>query len=131
MKKEYTKAEKQVYMKGLRDQWKMNKELANKDTNAQARFNAILNEAGGKISYYSYYFTLMSMQHYGYEGEPYIDCKTFQGWLDKGFRVKKGEKSRIDGITWVNFKDKQGEEEDVVYPKVYHLFHNTQVEEIK
>lgn len=130
MKKEYTKEERHLYFKNLREEWKVNKELADKDTNAQARFNAILNEAGGKISYHSYYFTLRSMIACGYEGEPYIDCKTYQGWLDRGFQVKKDEKSKINGVVWKAFKDKNGEEGDVVYPKVYHLFHKTQVEEL-
>jgi len=127
----YTKEQKDAYFKELRARWKSSKELADADQTAKALWQ----ETGGKVSYYSFYFTLMDMRRLGYDGLPYVDCKTFVGWKDTGFLVKKGEKSKISGIVWIHSvtKNEAGEEEidENVYPKVYHLFHRTQVEERK
>ena len=70
------------------------------------------------------------MENNGFDGFPYIDCKTYKNWQENGFIVKKGEKSKIDGITWIAPKGKDGEEEDGkgLYPKRYRLFHRSQVE---
>jgi len=92
---------------------------------------------GGKVSYYSFYFTLRQMKDQKLKGIPYIDAKTFNGWKQVGFRVMKGQHSTLQGITWVESKKKEEEEEDgkkkrkFIYPKIYHLFHRTQVEEVK
>ena len=128
----YTKEQKQKYFKELRARWKASKELADKDETAKALYQ----EAGSQFSYYSFYFTLMDMRRLGYNGLPYIDCKTFNGWKEIGFQVRKGEKSKISGIIWIHPKTKNeiGEEEEIedsIYPKIYHLFHKTQVEERK
>jgi hypothetical protein len=128
----YTKEQKNQYFRELRARWKASKEMADKDEIAKALYQ----EVGGNFSYYSFYFTLMDMQRLGYDGIPYIDCKTFRGWLDSGFRVKKGEKSRINGIVWIHptVKNENGdyvEVEESIYPKIYHLFHKSQVEAIK
>jgi hypothetical protein len=128
----YTKEQKDQYFKDLRARWKASKEMADKDETAKALYR----EVGGQFSYYSFYFTLMDMKRLNYDGVPYVDCKTFNGWLDSGFRVKKGEKSRISGIVWIHpmGKNEKGEKVEVdesVYPKVYHLFHKSQVEERK
>ena len=128
----YTKEQKAKYFKELRARWKVSKEMADKDETAKALYR----EAGGQFSYYSFYFTLMDMRRLGYDGLPYVDCKTFNGWREAGFRVMKGEKSKISGIVWIHPKGKneKGEEVDVdesVYPKIYHLFHKSQVEAIK
>ena len=124
----YTKEEKQKYFKELRARWQNSKALADNDETAKA----LHREAGGNFSYYSFYFTLMDMKKFGYDGIPYVDCKTFKGWKDAGFIVKKGEKSKISGIVWLNVEDEKGNsDDDFVYPKVYHLFHRSQVEELK
>lgn len=130
---EYTKEEKQAYFKNLREEWKQNKLDASLDSDAKLRYEAILKEAGGKISFESYYWTLKQMQKLNLVGEPYIDCKTFDGWKLAGFKVRKGEKSNISGITWLSFQTKkEGQKaEEVVYPKLYHLFHSSQVEPIE
>ena len=125
-----TKEQKDKYFQELRARWRVSKELANKDETAMALYK----EVGSQFSYYSFYFTLMDMRRLGFDGLPYIDCKTFNGWLDSGFRVKKGEKSKINGIVWIHpvTKNELGEEEIIdesVYPKIYHLFHRSQVEE--
>jgi len=123
----YTKEQKREYFKQLRERWNKSKELAEKDEIAKA----LHKEVGGEFSYYSFYFTLMGMRDLGYDGIPYVDCKTYKGWKDSGFKVKKGEKSKLSGITWLGVgKDSDGEPE-FIYPKEYHLFHRTQVEELK
>ena len=129
---EYTKEQKDKYFKELRTRWQASKELAEKDEVAKALYR----EAGLKFSYQSFYFTLQDMRRAGFDGLPYVDCKTFKGWRESGFMVKKGEKSRISGIVWIHpvTKNELGEEEEIdesVYPKIYHLFHRSQVEERK
>lgn len=123
---------KKQYTQGLRDIWKDRKALADQDTDARARFNAILASADTKFSYYGYYFTLCDMRAQKIDGNPYVDVKTFNGWKANGFKVKKGEKSTLSGITWIHptSKDKTtGKvEDDFLYPKAYHLFHRGQVE---
>jgi hypothetical protein len=127
----YTQEQKKEYFASLREKWQANKALAEGDTVAHEKYMAIVAEApDNRISYYSFYFTLQSMRAHEYDGTPYIDCKTFAGWVNAGFRVKKGEKSHIDGITWLQAKNKDGSDADMVYPKMYHLFHRSQVEEI-
>lgn len=123
----YTKAQKAEYFKKLRKEWAESKKLAENDETAKALYR----EVKGEISYWSFYFTLQMMKSLGYDGLPYIDCKTFNGWRESGFKVMKGEKSQIKGITWIGVKDDDGEEDDsFVYPKMYHLFHKSQVQAI-
>ena len=67
------------------------------------------------------------------DGVPYIDAKTYQGWKQSGFQVKKGEKSTLNGIVWLKCgpKNASGEVDDdsaFLIPKLYHLFHRSQVE---
>lgn len=124
----YTNEQKQEYFRKLRERWQNSKAFADNDETAKALYQ----EVDGKFSYYSFYFTLMDMKACGYDGIPYVDCKTFNGWKEAGFKVKKGEKSRISGIVWLSPKDEEGnEDDDFVYPKLYHLFHRSQVEERK
>jgi len=129
----YTKAQREAYSQLLREKWKYAKALADRDETAKALYV----EMGKDVSYYSFYFTLMDMKKNGYDGLPYIDCKTFDGWRKIGMRVKKGEKSKISGIVWLEFKtkrivkdDEDKEKNKFIYPKLYHLFHRTQTEEV-
>jgi len=128
------KQSKKEYFKLLREKWEYAKALADADQKAKALYV----EVGDKVSYHSFYFTLRQMKDLGYEGLPYIDCKTYNGWKQVGFMVKRGEKSKIKGITWVEVvqpkkdpKDPNEEEKKFTYPKLYHLFHKSQTEEIK
>ena len=129
----YTKAEREAYSQLLREKWRYAKALAEKDEVAKALYV----EIGKDVSYYSFYFTLLDMKKNGYDGLPYIDCKTFDGWRKLGFMVKKGEKSKISGIVWLEYKTKKvvnGKDEDknkFIYPKIYHLFHRTQTKGVK
>ena len=134
MKKEFSKEEKKEYFEGLRLDWKRSKALADSDMEAEALFR----EAGLEgVSYYGFYFVFKQMKKLGFKGLPYVDCKTFQGWKQNGFKVKKGEKSKIHGITWIKIENKNEKKEETdekdenvrMYPKVYHLFHKIQVEE--
>lgn len=133
------KINKDVYSKLLREKWKYAKALADKDEIAKALYV----EVGEKVSYYSFYYVLSQMRKLGLEGLPYIDMKTFNGWKQIGFKVMKGQHSLIEGITWVEAKSKkvvddideeekeEKKERKIIYPKVYHLFHRTQVEKIE
>ena len=129
MKKTFTKEEKTQYFNDLRARWKQNKLDADQDVDARKRYEAISNETT-KFSYYSFYFTLVDMKRNGFEGTPYIDTKTYHGWTEAGFKVKKGEKSKIAGITWMDISKGEGSDE-VLIPKLYHLFHTSQVEPIQ
>ena len=132
--KTYTVEEKKTYRQSLRDKW-----LAVKKSYTQSELTAaeaIIASHGLNVSGYSFMFTAMQMKTLGYEGLPYLDCKTYQGWKDAGFQVMRGEKSRISGVTWIGVSDKK-ENSDVtvkndgyVFPKEYHLFHRSQVEAI-
>lgn len=130
----FTKEQKKEYYKKLREDWKVSKRMADADKKAEALFR----ESGLEgVSYYGFYFTLAQMRSLNLSGLPYIDCKTFGKWKEAGFKVKKGEHSKIRGITWlkvkikINPKKKIEEDDDVyMYPKVYALFHRSQVEEM-
>jgi hypothetical protein len=131
MRNQFTKEQKAAYFKSLRNRWQEVKKMAGQD---EAR--AIIQEMGLKISVYGYMFVKRQMIELGLDGTPYIDCKTFQGWKAAGFMVKKGEKSQISGITWIACGEEKeieqsGADVDVyLFPKEYHLFHKTQVEEL-
>ena len=120
----HTKEEKKAYFSNLREQWKKSKELAQADQTAKALYN----ETGGKYSYTSFYFTLLQMRTQQLDGIPYIDAKTFKGWREAGFSVKRGEKSLLSGITWIDAHADQEDAEKLLFPKVYHLFNRKQVE---
>jgi hypothetical protein len=130
--KKYTKKQRQEYYAKLRADWKKSKAMAENDEVAKGLFREVQKQ-GGKFSYWSFYFTLSEMKAQGLDGLPYVDCKTFDGWKNAGFIVKKGEKTVARGITWIKptKKNKNGEEvkSDYVYPKLYNLYHRSQVEE--
>ena len=126
---QYTKEQKKEYFQSLRDRWTEAKKQYSE--NEITAVEAIIETHGLKISRFGFLFVKVQMEKQGLDGLPYLDAKTFQGWKENGFVVKKGEKSTLDGITWIGV----GEEEDsgkfeYMLPKQYHLFHRTQVEEI-
>lgn len=131
MDKTYTKEERAAYVSSLRDKWKANKQQADQDQDARAKWQAVRDEAPeGKISYYGFFFALQSMKAQGLDGLPYVDAKTFNGWKASGFIVKKGETSKIQGLTWINVANEKDDEpeERRLYPKAYALFHRSQVQ---
>jgi len=117
----------------LRQQWQAVKQLSGQD-----EVRAIITERGLKISVFGYLFVKMQMNKLGLEGTPYIDCKTFIGWKESGFMVRKGERSQIKGITWISagsrnevvMTDAETGADSYLFPKEYHLFHRSQVEEL-
>jgi hypothetical protein len=131
----HTKEEKEAYFAGLRARWNQAKEwLA---SNKIDEIEAVMMQNGLNFSIRSYVCVLLQMQAMGLDGIPYVDCKTFGKWKESGFMVRKGEHSRIDGITWKPVKGKNGEADKVepvngessyMLPVGYHLFHRTQVE---
>ena len=136
----YSHEQRAAYFKKLRDAWADNKKMADQDDDARVKWQAIQAEAPEmRISYYGFTFALYAMRAHGFVGLPYVDAKTYQGWRASGFQVKKGEESKIDGITWITSgTKKQGadaaEEQDSkndgrvsLYPKRYALFHRSQV----
>lgn len=124
----YTKEQKQEYFTQLRERWNRAKELS-KDDEVVSAWNEAQETCGMKFSLNSFAFVRAEMQVLGLEGIPYVDCKTYQGWLKSGFQVKKGEKSLLSGITWIG-KGKDDDDEGYIFPKEYKLFHKSQVEEI-
>jgi hypothetical protein len=127
-KEQFTKEQKKEYFTNLRNEWKLAKEKADKDQKMKDAYEEMKLSEG---SYWSFYFTLIDMQSQKMEGFPYLDAKTFNKWKEEGFIVKKGEKSKLRGLVWKSFtKDKDDKLSTVLYPKVYNLFHRSQVEVI-
>ena len=122
--KKYTKEEKAEYLKNLRKAWSVSKEMAESDKVAMSVFE------GAKligVSYLSFFNVLSQMQEQGLEGLPYVDCKTFGKWQESGFGVKRGEHSTLNGIVWIGDNKEEPENSSHHFPKVYHLFHKSQV----
>ena len=129
MKRKISKEQKQTYFKRLRQEWQQAKETAKLD-----EIGAIIQNHGLNISPIGFALVARQMQELNLEGIPYLDAKTYQGWKENGFQVQKGETSRIHGITWINVNkhieidDPENEDESFLMPKVYNLFHKTQVQ---
>lgn len=134
MKKQFTKEEKEAYFQRLRDRWNYAKNMS-ADEKQQAE--AIILTHGLNVSYMGYYIVMLQLRAQHLDGIPYLDTKTFQGWKESGFMVRKGEKSTITGLTWISTKQGDAEpasddkpERAFMFPKEYHLFHRSQVEPI-
>jgi len=131
-KQQFTKEQKAMYFKKLRAEWQKAKETANLD-----EIKAIIMNHGLNISPVSFAIVANQMKALGLSGTPYLDTKTYDKWLENGFQVKRGEKSQIHGITWIlansskNDESEDKENDDSFrFPKVYHLFHKSQVQEL-
>ncbi len=138
-KKTYSAEEKKAYFAALRERWQ---DIKNRVTAGELdQIKGIIAEHGLTVSPWSYAFTAASMRAQGFDGIPYLDCKTFNGWKQRGFKVRKGEKSTIKGIVWLGVGSK-AEDPDTAHkaraqgkggflmPKQYALFHRSQVEPI-
>ena len=131
----YSKEQKAAYFKSLREQWQAAKKIAE---NGQGdEFAAIIKNHGLNVSLTGFTVVYSQMKNQGLDGLPYLDAKTFMGWKENGFKVRKGEKSTLSGITWVTVLKKNDTEnlsDDDAYsfsmPKEYKLFHRSQVESI-
>ena len=128
----HTKEEIKQYYASVRKQWLAAKLLSQRPNCAyRAAWEHALT-TGLTVSFTGWVFTAIQMESLGYDGLPYIDCKTFHGWKDMGMAVIRGQKSQITGCTWIPAvrSEKQqtdGDEISNMYPKVYHLFHRSQV----
>ena len=61
-----------------------------------------------------------------FTGVPFEDFRTFRGWVAVGKRVKKGEKTCYQNVSFPKMKDrKTGDVRS--FPKTYSLFHVSQV----
>jgi len=131
MTSKYSKEEKIEYFKTLRAEWQAAKNMSVEDNE---HIQAIIRNHGMNVSATGFKFVQMQMTEQGLDGLPYLDIKTFMGWKDNGFKVKKGSKSTVKGITWITVNDKAegatNDEDGYMLPKVYHLFHRSQVEEV-
>jgi len=120
-----TELEKKAYFKSLRDRWNLAKQkLAAGDIKL---IEAIISTHGLNVSNNGFMFVKMQLDDQKLSGLPYLDAKTYRGWLENGFRVIKGEKSTLDGITWITCNKKTDPEKSFMIPKGYHLFHRSQV----
>jgi len=61
-----------------------------------------------------------------YTGNLYEDFLTFKRWKKLGKSVKKGEKSCYKSLTFIPVEDKTNDKIKKI-PKIYHLFHFSQV----
>ena len=133
MKTERTKEQKAAYMKSLRENWLSAKKLL--ADGQMDDIQAIISNHGMNISATGFMFVSIQMKQNGLDGLPYLDAKTYKGWKQNGYQVRRGEKSVLSGITWVSV-DKQAEVDlddkentGFVFPKKYHLFHRSQVDD--
>ncbi len=127
-----TPEEKKAYCKALRKRWSDAKKQL---TEGEAKDIDIIRKLHGmNISRMGYFFCALQMKAQGLDGLPYVDCKTFKGWIDHGFQVRKGEQSTISGVTWVPVfgenDPETGEIGDIefLFPREYRLFHRSQVQ---
>jgi len=131
-KSNHTPQQKKEYFKKLRERWQDAKKLL--DDGKISEIQAIIATHGMNISVSGFMFVSIQMNSQGFDGLPYLDAKTYKGWRENGFQVRKGEKSTLSGITWISPKDKSDDpdseesESDYVFPKEYHLFHRSQVD---
>jgi len=135
MKKQFTKEQKAAYFKSLREQWQAAKKIA--ENGKGDEFAAIIKNHGLNVSMTGFILVYSQMKNQDLDGLPYLDAKTFMGWKENGFKVQKGQKSSLSGITWVTVLKKNDTEnlgDDDAYsfsmPKEYKLFHRSQVEPI-
>ena len=123
-----TELEYKEKMAKLRANWARAKSML--DEGKASAIQAIIQTHGLKISKTGFLFCQLQMQDLGLDGLPYLDCKTFKGWKENGFIVDKGQKSNIDGITWITCQKKENKEQSYMVPKAYYLFHRSQVHPI-
>jgi len=128
---------KQDYNKKLRDRWNAAKKLL--DDKRIKVIDAIMRTHGLNYSRTGFLIVYREMKKQGLDGVPYVDAKTYKGWRESGFQVRKGEKSTLGGITWIGTgkegptttdESGEGENRGFVFPKSYKLFHRSQVDAI-
>lgn len=124
--------DKRAYYKELRARWQAAKD--GMTAGRIAEIEAIIMTHGLNISSTGFQIVSMGMKQHGFDGLPYLDAKTYKGWQENGFQVKRGAKSVLGSITWIGVKGKSIEAGDAhdkrgfMMPKAYKLFHRSQVE---
>jgi len=130
----YTEEEKKAYFASLRVRWTAAKTRSESSDVKESEKFRLASALTPNLSVAGYCYVLEQMEVLGLEGVPGIDARTFVGWKAAGFMVRKGETSRMSGITWISSDAKTGadgkKEEGFTFPKEYHLFHRSQVEAI-
>ena len=122
------------HSKELRDRWNRAKSML--DDKKISEIDAIMATHGLNISRIGFMVVSQGMKQQGLEGIPYLDAKTYKGWRENGFQVRKGEKSTLGSITWVGVGKKEPTpakpegESGFLFPKSYNLFHRSQVDAI-
>ena len=122
------------HSKELRDRWNRAKLML--DDKKISEIDAIMATHGLNISATGFMVVSMEMKQQGFSGIPYLDAKTYKGWRENGFQVRKGEKSTLGSITWVGVGKKEPTpakpegENGFLFPKSYNLFHRSQVDAI-
>ena len=111
----YTKEQKKEYFANLRESWNNCKQLSEIKGK---EIDAIINNHGLSISRTGFMFVSMQLEQQGLDGLPYLDAKTFKGWRENGFKVVKGQKSTLSGITWINCEKKNSDEKDDIAAQV-------------
>ncbi len=127
MKKQFTKEQKAEYFANLRQEWQAAKQHA---VEHQDEIGAIIQNHGLNISQTGFSLVSAQMSAHGFDGLPYLDVKTFNGWKDNGYKVKKGEKSVLHSLVWIGAGTDEDDDDGYVFPKMTVLFHRSQVEEI-
>jgi len=124
-----TKIDKKEYYHNLRQRWQQAKELSK---TKEDQIKAIISTHGMNISHTGFMLVAQQLKEQSLDGLPYLDAKTYKGWIENGFQVQKGQKSTLSGVTWISVKGKADNDEDNGYmmPKEYKLFHRSQVEEV-
>jgi len=129
-KTQFTKEQRKEYLQKLKIQWrqakKQSENMIRDDVKNFKQIKSIFPEASAT----GFIFCLSQMREMNLQGLPYQDAKTFYKWKDEGKKVKKGSKSFLKNIAWVEKveKDKDDKEASFAYPKVYSLFDRSQVE---
>ena len=95
-----TPSERTDFYRALRNEWKQAQQWSESHPELVAMFEEI-QRLGIPCSFTSICFIMHQMAAHGIVGTPYVDTKTFDGWKESGFMVKKGEKSILKGIVWI------------------------------
>lgn len=136
-RRKYTPEEIKQYYAEIRDRWSRAKEYANTDK-CKAILAAMALHGITETSPTSVMAVQMQLEELGLDGLPFVDVKTFQGWKEIGYVVRKGQKSILTGVSWKPTEKKNretGETEETgggrLLAKGYALFHRSQVEKIE
>lgn len=135
-KSKFTPEQKKAYFQALNESWRKTKDLSETE-----KCQAIIAECfaqGVVASERGIAYVWEQMERLGFEGLPHIDCKTLKYWKEAGYRLKNNQSCLIKGITFKKItskKENEGKSQDekeavYSYPKVYNLFHSSQVEPI-